>query len=179
MNPVEKLLKQMSLRPPSEKLDHRVNQTVAHMPINQPVKHSPGWIVMLAVSVACLLIGIFIGQQWQPELGAKISAKSGRFSIDLIERASESKDVPPRADPSGASSDMRPTVELAQSSESDRGTRTTVFDDVFVLIYGSYPARKHRAITNRRVRIYDEQTGQTREVAIPIRRTVLVHSHGI
>lgn len=179
MNPVEKLLKQMSLRPPSEELDHRVIQTVAQTPINQPVKHSPGWFVMLAVSAACLLLGIFIGQQWQPEPGAKISAELGRTSTNLIERASESKDLSPRADSSGDSWAMRPTVELVQSPESDQGSRTTVFDDVFILINGSYPARKHRAITNRRVRMYDEQTGKTREVTIPIRRTVLVQSHGI
>lgn len=64
---VESLLKQMSLKTPSEELDGRVENTVQNVRLAPSVQPSSvGWRIIYTVAAVCLLIGVAVGRLTSP-----------------------------------------------------------------------------------------------------------------
>lgn len=165
MNAIEKLLQQMSLVPPSDQLDQRISEALGPPPNVRRGSRRPSWWITLLASAACLVVGILIGQQWQ--------AATERDAETTVEETESPSNAIAHDTPADQQREMVQTVTSRPSNETKVSTGT------FVLIDGKIPARWHRAITSKRMRLVDEQTGESSEIAVPIRRHVVVPSPGI
>ena len=78
---VENLLRQMSLKKPSDNLDDRVNDVLrcSDAVMLRSSSSVPGWKQMLAVAVVCLFVGLMVGRLTAPDVvaGERTSVATG------------------------------------------------------------------------------------------------------
>ncbi len=156
--PVEKLLKQMSLVKPPDALDRAVVESM-HQPNPQvklaPHRRGPSWSVTVFAAISCALAGLLLG---------------------IVVAGDRS----PNADAGGgAGTDSIALTDISSLTQFDMsGGAVYLRDEGLFLLNGSQPVKKYHATTLRQVKLTDADTGQKRTYEIPISQVVITPSPG-
>jgi len=83
---VEQLLQQMSPQQPSLQLDERIGDCLLGSQTDLAIRHNRPWAMLSVVAVACLIVGVVIGQSMAPAkaVNHRVAHKSGNRVPDVI-----------------------------------------------------------------------------------------------
>ena len=142
---VEHLLKKMSLKRPS-------NHVVT----------SPGmsrYSRELAIALACLVAGILIGRI--------------DYVFGFFDPSNSSQNVVSENVETAATDDPHVDAEVKKNNEKPPRSKVQLIDKGMFLVNGEFPVRKYEAVTRKKVRVIDPESGQPIEVVVPVKEVIV------
>ena len=182
-NPIEDLIKQMSLKQPSQSLDQRIEGLSRHPTVSPSDRHGGGqngpgqhgrrqyggrrYTTLVSALSLCVGIGLgwAISSAWRMSAPSKLTESPSAHALD--HQGSIALRIGDAVDPS------------QRSNADDSKKKTRILEDRLVRTREGELKRIYRTATPRDFWYFDEESQQFQSVTISVPRVIVTTPHGI